>query len=133
MYYQQSCGWWHSVDSLNRCDKRILKISCTNLFSNTVFLWCAMCLFLNLYKCFKKIDVLCTLQDSIYCAYDCLLLSPNKGYWMRNNQNRGWKWNGNLFNKTKYNIRQQHEGGKPLLMVTTESVYWYLLYVPPTG
>ena len=23
------------------------------------------------------------------------------GYWMRNNQNRGWKWNGNLYNINK--------------------------------
>ena len=27
-----------------------------------------------------------------------------KGYWMRNNQNGGWKWNENLYNinKTQY-------------------------------
>ena len=24
-----------------------------------------------------------------------------KGYWMSNNQNRGWKWNGNLYNINK--------------------------------
>ena len=24
-----------------------------------------------------------------------------KGYWIRNNQNGGWKWNGNLFNINK--------------------------------
>ena len=24
-----------------------------------------------------------------------------KGYWMRNNQNRGWRWNGNLYNINK--------------------------------
>ena len=34
-----------------------------------------------------------------------------KGYWIRNNQNRGWEWNGNLYTSTKYKTRQQSEEG----------------------
>ena len=30
-----------------------------------------------------------------------------KGYWMRNNQNRGWKWNGNLYNINKIQYLQE--------------------------
>ena len=41
-----------------------------------------------------------------------------KGYWMRNNQNGGWKWNGNLYTLTNYKTRQQREEGKPPLVVT---------------
>ena len=29
-----------------------------------------------------------------------------KGYWMRNNQNRGFKWNGNLYNINKIQYSQ---------------------------
>ena len=38
-----------------------------------------------------------------FFEYRLLLLCCNqtKGYWMRNNQNRGWKWNGNLYNINK--------------------------------
>ena len=31
-----------------------------------------------------------------YCCCDL-----TKGYWMRNNQNGGWKWKGNLYNSNK--------------------------------
>ena len=43
------------------------------------------------------------------------VVTLKKGYWTINNQNGGWKWNGNLYNiLTKYKTHQQHEKGKPL-------------------
>ena len=40
-----------------------------------------------------------------------------KSYWMRNNQNESWKWMEIFITLRKYNMRQQHEEGNPLLVV----------------
>ena len=42
-----------------------------------------------------------------------------KSYWMRNYQNRGWKWNGNLYNINKIQYLPAGWRRYPLLMVIT--------------
>ena len=46
---------------------------------------------------FTYLSLLQTIQFTIFC-------NLTKGYWMRNNQNGRWKWNGNLYkiNKMQY-------------------------------
>ena len=58
------------------------------------------------------------------CVYVCVC-DLTKGYWMRNNQNRGWKWDGNLYNIiTKYNTRLRREEG-------THCSWWLLSILTP--
>ena len=42
-----------------------------------------------------------------------------KGYWMRNNQNGGCEWNGNLYNINKIQYLSTAWSSYPLLVVTT--------------
>ena len=35
------------------------------------------------------------------CSLQCMCCNLTKGYWIRNNQNSGWEWNGNLYNINK--------------------------------
>ena len=57
-----------------------------------------------------------------------------KGYWMRNNQNGGCKWNGNLYNINKIQYSPIAWRSFPQLVVTTNSAkIHYLSHVPPNG
>ena len=55
-----------------------------------------------------------------YCSQHSCVIAV-KLYWIRNKQNGGWEWNGNLYNINKYNTCQQCEERYQLLVVTTSS------------
>ena len=57
-----------------------------------------------------------------------LCCNLTKGYWMRNNQNGGWKWNWNHYNICK--IQYSPAAWRWSYLV---SIIWYLLYVSQTG
>ena len=42
-----------------------------------------------------------SLWNCSYYIYRSICCDLRKGYWIRNNQNGGWKWNGNLYNINK--------------------------------
>ena len=48
----------------------------------------------------------------------CICCNQIKGYWMRNNQNGGWKWNGNLYSINKIQYSPAAWKKYSLLMVT---------------
>ena len=69
-------------------------------------------------------------EDNLLSPYAMitLLLCCNlaKHYWMRNNQNGGWEWNGNLVTSAKYNTRKQNVEGLPLI-----GLYYFISILTP--
>ena len=88
--------------------------------SGSILGWLVCCViwFINPFRIFK----------AKFCLYIYICYNLRKSYWMRNNQNEGWKRNRNFLTLTKYNTCQQYDKGKPLLLRQHIVIYKALFF-----